>query len=182
MTYNESRYVFISELASQVSPVTGEQLYDYNGKLTRMAERGEFKERIESELSKDLLYNENVEKMKSGPETADPMEKYMIDGFAEFYDSLQKLENPENPVSARNWIAELLLESYPQAEKAAEMVKSSATPSEVLKELENVPAWNQDAMEYLTRGDVELPTSRQKSRWVKFETMTDHINDLAYYS
>lgn len=182
MSYENSRMSFMVELDAQVSPVTGENFYDEDGFITRMVVRGEPREAIKEKLEANPIFQANLEKMKSGPETADPIEKYMIDGFAIFYEALENLENPENPINIRDYVSELLAENYPNAKGAQEAIKEGLTVSEVFKILENDPAWKQDVVDYTTRMDVDIPTDRQKSRWAKMTEMKRHINDLARYN
>jgi hypothetical protein len=180
MTYKESRMDFIGALSTQTSPVTGEELFDPRGTITRMAARGETKERIKEELEKMSTFNVYVEKMKN-PETDDPMEKYMIDGFADFYETLENLENPENAPSLREETAKVLLSKYPDAKKAADLALNKGTATEIFNALDEVPAWVNDSKDYLTRDDVEVPTDRQKFRWARFSEIVDHINDIDLY-
>lgn len=180
MSYNESRMSFIGALSTQTSPVTGEDLFDPKGSITRMATRGETKERIQEELEKMSVFNTYVEKMKN-PETDDPMEKYMIDGFADFYETLEKLENPEKEASLREEVAKLILSKYADAKKAADLALASGSATEIFNALDEVPAWTNDAKNYLTRGDVEIPTDRQKFSWAKFSEIVDNINDIDLY-
>jgi len=181
-SYGNSRTIFGAELISQVSPITGENLYDPDGFITRMNYRGEPKSLIEQKLMEDSMFKANLEKMKEGPETDDPLEKYMIDGFATFYEALQNLKNPEEPVDVRNYVSELLSEEYPNAEKAQKLIKEGEPALKVFEALDEDLAWKQDAVDYMTRMDIDIPTDRQKSRWVKFMNMTHHINDLSRYN
>jgi len=180
MSYNESRMDFIGALSTQTSPVTGEDMFDPKGAITRMAARGETKERIKEELEKISVFNTYVEKMKN-PETDDPMEKYMIDGFSDFYDTLENLENPENEASLREEVAKLILSKYAEANKAAELALADGSSKEIFEALDDVPAWVNDSKDYLTRGDVEMPTDRQNFRWAKFSEIVDNINDIDLY-
>lgn len=182
MTYEDSKMTLMVELDTQVSPITGENLYDEDGFISRMLTRDEPKELIKEKLEANPIFQANLEKMKEGPETADPMEKYMIDGFAIFYEALENLETPENPSDVRTYISELLAENYPNAKGAQEAIREGATVSEIFTILENDPAWKQDVVDYTTRMDVDIPTDRQKSRWAKMTEMKLHINDLSRYN
>lgn len=182
MAYEDSKMDLAVELDAQVSPITGENLYDEDGFISRMLVRDEPKELIKEKLEANPIFKANLEKMKEGPETADPIEKYMIDGFANFYEALENLETPENPSDVRTYISELLAENYPNAKDAQEAIKDGAKVSQIFKVLENDPAWKQDVTDYTTRMDVDIPTDRQKSRWAKMTEMKLHINDLSRYN
>lgn len=176
--YYLSRDAFVEELAKQTSLGTGDNLYDRNSQITRMALRGDTKEAIKAALMKNSIFKANYESMDVEPED-------VFDGISKirFTEFNQALESIVDPKQAPNYQANAIeaISSYDTEGLITNLIEGGATAYEVLKALDGVPAWKADLADYMTRSDVDLPSDDQISRWSKFHETVATIKDLDDY-
>jgi hypothetical protein len=176
--YYNSRDAFLDSLNQQVSLNTGTNLYDSDKKITRMVLRDDTKEKIKSALMKNSIFKSNMELLNSEPE--DVYEGINKIRFEEFYQALEDMEDPKEEPNYRE-VAVELLSKYDENGKIAALINKGETSYDILKALDDVPAWSDDLRDYMTRADVEVPRSEQMSQWQDFKSVIEAVMDLDDY-
>jgi hypothetical protein len=176
-----SRYDFISHLDGQVSVNTSESLYDKDGTLTRAALLGISKSEIEELLSKNKLYITNLELFRDSSSVTNPIEEAKLLDFKDFYESLQKMEDPETPVSLRREISNRI-SRYKDSDAALFILEEGGTSKEIFDALKESEEWKEESRDYLSKDDVDLPRATQQARWEKFEETINYIKDLKHFN
>lgn len=176
--YYSSRDAFLDLLDEQVSLSTDYSLYDTDGKITRMVNRGDSRERIEEELLKNSIFKANLESINETP--SDPFEAAAQLRFKDFYQGLKDIVNTPEEVNYREAASELV-EPYDNTGVVDELINTGASSYQVLKALEASPLWMEHLQDYLTSRDVELPSDDQRTRWAKFYEVVESVRDLDDY-
>ena len=177
--YLDSRYAFVTYLSSQVSVNTSKPLYKKTATATRAALLGVAKSEIKKLLEKDPRFISNMELMSDSSLITDPFEKAQILEFRDFYDSLQAMQDLEKPTSIRQELSDRLAK-YSDADSALYELESGGTPKEIFEALKDSATWREDAQDFTTRDSVDLPNSRQITKWAAFSEIIDLINDLKH--
>lgn len=176
--YYSSRDAFIEELAKQTSLATGDNLYDRDNRISRMALRGDTKEAIKAALMKNSIFKANYE--SAGVEAEDVFDGISKLRFAEFNEALESIVDPKSEPNYRATAIELVA-SYDPEGAITNLIEGGATAYETLKALDGVPAWSADLADYMTRSDVDLPSDDQIARWSSFHKTVAAIKDLDDY-
>lgn len=176
--YYASRDAFLDTLNQQVSLNTGTNLYDADGKITRMVLRGDSRDKIKAQLMKNPVFQSNSELLESEPE--DVFEGAVKIRFEEFLSALDDVIDAKQDPDYRETAIELIAD-YDEGGKIAKLIDEGADSYSVLKALDKVPAWSEDLRDYLTRGDVEISRPDQEDGWSKFSEIVDAIKDLDDY-
>jgi hypothetical protein len=176
--YYASRDAFIDTLNQQVSLSTGTNLYDLDGKITRMALRGDSREKIRAALMKNSIFKANTRLVDAEPE--DVFEAATKIRFEEFLVSLEEVIDLKSDPDYRETAIDLI-SKYDENGQIAELINSGTDSYSILKALDEVPAWAADLRNYITRGDVEISRPEQEDGWLGFAEVVDAIKDLDDY-
>ena len=176
--YYAARYDFLGILSNQVSLNTGDNLYDRNGELTHMVERGDSRQDIKDYLMKNVYFQGKIKDLGESVSEDDFYGAYSQQQFGMFNDALNKLIDPPFPPDFRENAAEILAQSYDWDGAISDAIKSGATSGEVLAMLSELPQWVIDAQDFETRGDVDTPTNYQAETWSKFNDTYLAIKDI----
>ncbi len=175
----DSRYEFVYNLGNQVSINTGKPLYKASNTIARAALLGVAKEEIVRMLENDPTFVANKNLLDNFNSIEDTFEKAKLLDFKDFYESLQAMRDPETPTSIRRELSSVL-SKYQDTDTALYELENGATAKEIFEALKESKSWTEDAQDFLSRGYVELPTNRQRARWLEFGKAVDLINDLKY--
>lgn len=178
LEYLSSREEFLNDL-DMYKTESGRNPLDMDGKLTRMVNRGDSKDKIADHLNKNLYF-------QSQRELADEIEllgeedvELRIAAF-KAKSLLESLENMIDPDKAPDFVAaaKAAIEPYDAEGTIAEIIDNGGVSSDVLYALKDIAKWNDVASDYLTRGDVDYPDSRMLNRWASFKETLNTIKDL----
>lgn len=177
--YLTSRYDLVSLLADQVSVNTSNPLYDKNGTLSRAILAGVSKADIEQFLGKNKIYTTNVELMDNTSLVTDPIEKAKLLDFKDFYESLQRLQDPDTIVSFRRIVADRI-SSYKDSDSALFTIEEGGSPKEIFEALKDSEEWKDYSRDFLSRNYVDLPSREQIVKWTDFGETINYIKDLKH--
>jgi hypothetical protein len=176
--YYASRYNFLGILSNQVSLNTGANLYDHDGELSHMVERGDSREDIKQYLLKNVYFQGKMEDNDKTVPEEDFYGTYSQQQFGMFYDALNQLIDPPFKPDFREEAAERLAENYDWDGSIGEAIKQGASSAQVLALLQEQPHWVENQSDFETRGDVEQPTDAQLAHWGKFNQTYLAIKDI----
>lgn len=176
--YENSRMDFYSKLVDQISLSSGKNLYDKNNRVTRMVFLGLPKEKIKAYLMQNSIFRANLESLENSMQVTDPIEKASLLRFKDFYDSLNNLQDLEKTPDYYSDVATRIEKSYPNAKEAISLTKAGAKPKDIFDSLNKDEKWADDAWDYMTKGDVEVPKVNQRKKWATFRQIVDAVNDL----
>lgn len=180
-SFLESRYDFVAALADQISLSTGESLFDKKGTATRAALLGMPKSKIEEFLDKNRIFKMNKNLMENSSSISDPFEKAQILKFKDFYETLTNMEDSEEKFNLRSEISSRLNARYSDIDSALLEVEGDGDAQSIFDALMDSPKWRDDASDYVTRDYVDLPSKKQRMKWIAFREIIDLINDLKYF-
>lgn len=180
--YYSLRENFINTLDNQYSINSSSNPYDPSGVISRMASRGDSKDRIIKMLEDNPVYRKNKELVGNMDSVEDPIEQAVLFTFKELEQAVSTLGDPPSPVNVREMAAKALEESYEGSEQQAEMIRNGASAAEILESLDSVPSWSDAERDFLTKEEVEYVQSYQVNRWATFKDILDIIKDLDLYS
>jgi len=146
-------------------------------KLVRMIYRGDSRDRIVRELSRNEGYQNSLALLKSDAPT-DPYSEYARAEFAAFQDALSNLEDPEFPVDLRA-IAASGMKKYDDEKGSIERaILAGASSSYVEGLLKENYQWQGDLAHWESSELVSEPTSEMVSKWNEFAAVYWSLKDL----
>jgi hypothetical protein len=142
-----------------------------------MVDRGDSKADIKAYLEKNLFYQSQVDLAKEGNPDNDIAVDIALFKFKELNDALEALQDPEQApdfvTAAKEAIA-----PYDEDGTVSREIDRGASSQELLIFLSNNDEWNEDAQDFLTRNDVDMPTIYQEQTWGKFQSILNALKDL----
>lgn len=177
VSYESSRLDFLSALDDQGLFNAGKNPYDPYGNLAHMVDRGDSKADIKAYLEKNLFYQSQVDLAKEGNPDNDIAVDVALFKFKSLNDALEALQDPEQApdfvTAAKEAIA-----PYDEDGTVSREIDRGASSQELLMFLSNNDEWNEDAQDFLTRNDVDMPTIYQEQTWGTFQSILNALKDL----
>ncbi len=177
VSYESSRLDFLSALDNQGLFNSGKNPYDVYGNLEHMVNRGDSKADIKAYLEKNLFYQSQVDLAEEGNPDGDIAVDIALFKFKSLNDALDALQDPEQ---APDFVsdAKKAIAPYDEDGTVSKQIDRGASSQELLMFLSNNDQWNEDAEDFLTRNDVEMPTIYQEQVWGKFQSILNALKDL----
>lgn len=177
VSYESSRLDFLAALDNQALFNANKNPYDPYGNLEHMVDRGDSKADIKAYLEKNLFYQSQLDLAKEGNPDNDIAVDIALFKFKELNDALEALQDPEQ---APDFVtaAKAAIAPYDEDGAVAKEIDRGSSSQELLMFLSNYDQWNEDAEDFLTRNDVEMPTIYQEGIWNKFQSVLNAIKDL----
>ncbi len=186
MSYDFDQYLglrewFIYELDNQYSAITGINPFDPDGRISRMASRGDPKSKILEQLAENPLYIRYQRLLGFPSEVENPEESAALLLFAELIAALTDLEDPPVPIDVRLMAAEALESIYEGTRQVAQMIREGSSSREVFKALAEVPSWLDAENDYISRYEVSFADRHQIERWGNYVDLSKIILDIDLY-
>jgi hypothetical protein len=177
VSYDSSRLDFLAALDNQALFNADKNPYDPYGNLEHMVNRGDSKADIKAYLEKNLFYQSQVDLANSGNSDNDVAVGIALFKFKELNDALEALQDPEQ---APDFVAaaKKAIAPYDEDGTVAKEIDRGASSQELLIFLSNHDKWNEDAQDFLTRNDVDMPTIYQEQTWGNFQSILNALKDL----
>jgi hypothetical protein len=177
--YEASRAHFLGILVRQQS-LTASGLHPFDSsqdRLIRMVYRGDSRDRIVRELSKNEDYQRSLALLENnGP--LDPFTAAARADFAEFHEALSNLEDPEVPVDIRAVAAEVITKYDSEDGRVQSAILAGASFSHIKELLADNLGWQGDLSDWESSEYVSNPTEEMAKRWNEFAALYWTLNDL----
>jgi hypothetical protein len=177
--YKASRARFLSILVRQQS-VTASGLHPFDNtqdRLIRMVYRGDSRDRIVRELSKNEGYQRSLALLdNTGP--LDPFTAAGRQDFAEFQEALLSLVDPEVPVDIRAVAADAVSKYDNESGRVQSAILAGASFSHIKELLADNLDWQGDLSYWESREYVSEPSEEMAKRWSEFSSLYWTLNDL----